>query len=234
MQSLTDQKQPEVVRRRFGRVAGRYDLLNRVMSLGRDQAWRKEAVKELAPRPGERILDVGAGTGDISLRIANTCPDTQLFACDLTPEMIAIARRRAGAEWVQWVIADAQNLPFAPGAFDGVISGFFLRNVPDPDRALREQARVLAARGRVVVLDTTPPRPGLFAPLASFYIRQVIPLLGRLLAHNPSDYSYLQRSTVSFLSAEALAEKLQKAGFEAAGFVVRMFGTVAILKALRL
>ncbi len=233
MQSLSDQKQPEVVRRRFGRVAERYDLLNRVMSLGQDQSWRKEAVRQLSPRPGERVLDVGTGTGDIALRIAIDCPEARLVACDLTPEMIAIARQREGAERVRWVIADAQNLPFATGAFDGVISGFFLRNVPDPDLVLLEQERVLEAAGRVVVLDTTPPRPGLLSPLTAFYLRRIIPLLGRLLTRNPDDYQYLQRSTVGFLSAEELSERMQAAGFSTVHFVCRMLGTVAILIAKR-
>ncbi len=90
-----------------------------------------------------------------------------------------------------------------------------------------------ADSGRAVALDTTPPRPGLFAPLAKLYLRYGIPLLGRLLARNPSDYQYLQHSTVTFLSAEALAEKLERAGFEAVEFATRMFGTVAILKGKR-
>ncbi len=233
MQSMSAQKQPEVVRRRFGRVAGRYDLLNRVMSLGQDESWRKEAIRMLAPDAGERILDVGTGTGDISIRIANDYRGIRVVGCDLTPEMILIAKRRAGADKVAWVIADAQRLPFAPQAFDGAISGFFLRNVPEPDLVLREQGRVVRDAGQVVVLDTTPPRPGPFAPLAGFYLRHVIPLLGRLLAHNPSDYNYLQQSTVSFLSAEGIAERLEKAGFGAVEFAVRMFGTVAVLKAKR-
>ncbi len=187
----------------------------------------------LASQPGERVLDVGAGTGDVSMRIAIDSPETRLVACDLTPEMVAIARRRTGSLKIQWVIADAQKLPFAAGVFDGVISGFFLRNVPDPDLALREQGRVLAEIGRVVVLDTTPPRPGPFAPLVKFYLQHGIPLLGRILARNPSDYNYLQRSTVGFLSAEALRERLHEAGFSAVQFSIRMFGTVAILHAMR-
>lgn len=233
MESSGAQKQPPVMQKRFRRVARRYDLLNRVMSLGRDESWRKEAVCALAVRPAQAVLDVGTGTGDLILRIAKERPDSFLVACDLTPEMIALARRRPEAARVNWVIADAQQLPFAAGSFGRVVSGFLLRNTPDPGRAIQEQARVLAKEGRIAVLDTTPPRPGPFRWPAVFYLRCVVPLLGGLLAGNRADYRYLQQSTETFLSAEEIGALLRSASFSDVVIAWRMLGNVTILSGKR-
>ena len=126
------------------------------------------------------------------------------------------------------MIADAQRLPFPPGTFDATVSGFLMRNVPDVDVALGEQRRVLKAGGRVVSLDTTPPRRNLLLPFLEFHLHYVVPLLGRIVAGDPEAYTYLPDSTEQFLTAEKLAERMTAAGFRAVGFVRRMFGTVAI------
>jgi demethylmenaquinone methyltransferase/2-methoxy-6-polyprenyl-1,4-benzoquinol methylase len=143
--------------------------------------------------------------------------------------MLAIARRRRGAERVRWVLDDALHLPFATGAFDAAVSGFLLRNVTDVDAALMEQRRVLRpGAGRLLCLDTTPPRPSPLRPLLEFHLNRVIPALGRWIAGDAEAYNYLPGSTRRFISAEDLAERMRRAGFAHVGFVRRMFGTVAI------
>lgn len=216
------------VRRMFGRIAGRYDLLNRLMTFGRDRAWRDEAIRHLQVSPGQRILDAGSGTGDLALQILEKHPAARVIAADLTPEMVAVGKKRPGGERALWVIADAQNLPFPPAVFDRVISGYLLRNVPDVDAALAEQYRVLTAPGRMVSLDTTPPQRNILLPFIRFYLKHIIPLLGKLVAGDSEAYTYLPETTAQFLSAEALADRMEKAGFQVEGFARRMFGSMAI------
>lgn len=216
------------VRRMFARIASRYDLLNRLMTFGRDRAWRTEAIRHLAPRQGERILDLGSGTGDLALQITTEHPSVQCIAADLTLEMMEVGRRRPGGERIAWVVADAQHLPFAPGVFDGVISGYLLRNVPDVDVCLAEQFRVSTPAGRIVSLDTTPPQKNLLLPFIRIHLKYIIPLLGKLVAGDAEAYTYLPETTARFLTAEALAERFRQAGYEVEGFVRRMAGTMAI------
>jgi demethylmenaquinone methyltransferase / 2-methoxy-6-polyprenyl-1,4-benzoquinol methylase len=212
----------------FARIAGRYDLLNRLMTLGQDVRWRRESVSRLRPPDLGRVLDIGAGTGDLAFEVRRQYPRVRAVAADFTAEMIAVGRRRAQAENVEWVVADSAHLPFADSSFAGVISGFLLRNLGDIDGALAEQQRVLQSDGRWVSLDTTPPPPGILSPLIRFHLHTVIPTLGRILAGDTEAYRYLPDSTERFTDAETLAGKLNQSGMAGVGFVRRMFGTVAI------
>ncbi len=218
----------------FARIAGRYDLLNRLMTLGQDRLWRREAVSRLVVEDGATFLDVGAGTGDFAMEILRVAPGAFVVAVDFTLEMMQVGRRRRGSERVHWVQADALKLPFASGVFDGAVSGFLLRNVEDLDGSLAEQRRVLRnpegenPRGRIVSLETTPPRGGVLRPLLQLHLHYVIPLLGRLVARDEDAYRYLPDSTQDFLTAEVLESHLTAAGFQSTGFSRRMLGTVAI------
>jgi demethylmenaquinone methyltransferase/2-methoxy-6-polyprenyl-1,4-benzoquinol methylase len=228
MTDLSGSEHKGYVRRMFGRIAGRYDLMNRLMTLGQDVHWRKEAIRRLEIPQGAVVLDAGAGTGDIAFQIRSKRPDVRVVASDLTPEMMQVGRQRAGAEGILWVAADAEHLPFAHEHFDGVISGFLLRNVADLEQALSEQGRVLKPGGRMAALDTTPPQRNLLQPFLRFHLQVVIPLLGRIVAGDAEAYRYLPDSTESFLEAGRLAERIRQAGFAGVGFVRRMLGTVAI------
>ncbi len=228
MSHLKGQARARYVRAMFARIAGRYDLLNGLMTLGQDTNWRRQAVRRLAPAPGARVLDLGTGTGDLAFEVRRQAPGARVVAADFTPEMMALGRERPAGDQVDWLVADALNLPFARDTFGGVISGFLMRNVIDVDRALAEQWRTLRPGGTLVCLDTTPPRPGPLRPLLTFHLHRVVPLLGRLVAGDAEAYNYLPDSTEGFLAAEALADRMAHAGFEAVGFVRRMLGTVAI------
>jgi demethylmenaquinone methyltransferase/2-methoxy-6-polyprenyl-1,4-benzoquinol methylase len=228
MTHLTGSQRSSYVSAMFGRIARRYDVLNRLMTAGQDAAWRRSLIRRVAPRPGERLLDLGAGTGDLAFEILRQCPQARVVAADFTPEMLAVGRRRARGDRVDWVVADAHHLPFPPGTFDALVSGFLLRNVGDLDAALREQARLLRPAGRLACLDTTPPKPGLLRPLLRFHLRVVIPLLGRCIAGDAEAYNYLPASTEAFQTAEALARRMAEAGFRSVHFVRRMLGTIAL------
>jgi len=216
----------------FGRIARRYNLLNSLISLGRDAAWRREAIQRLTdgktPPAPALYLDAGCGTGDLALELLARHPQAAIIASDLTPEMVAVARQRPGAENIVWVIADAQHLPFRSGRFAGIVSGYLLRNVADLDRTLREQNRLLQSGGRMVSLDTTHPARNLLLPFITFYYRRIIPLLGKLIAGDSQAYTYLPETSANFLDADTLAARIRAAGFSAVSFVRRMFGTQAI------
>ena len=228
MNAKNSEERIQLVRGMFARIAGRYDLLNRLMTFGRDRAWRKEAIRKLQVNPDQRILDAGSGTGDIALEIKLMEPTARVVAADLTIEMIRVGQARPGGTSVDWVVADAQHLPFSPVTFDSVISGYLLRNVPDVTVALAEQYRVTTDNARFVSLDTTPPQRDIFLPFIRFHLKVIIPLLGRLIAGDSAAYTYLPETTTRFLSAEALAQKIGEAGFQMEGFVRRMFGSMAI------
>jgi demethylmenaquinone methyltransferase/2-methoxy-6-polyprenyl-1,4-benzoquinol methylase len=228
MSHLTGKERSRHVERMFSRIAPRYDLLNRLMTLGQDMRWRREAIRRLQVQADTVVLDLGAGTGDIAFEIARNYPDTFVVACDFTLDMIRVGKERPGGDSVVWVIADAQQLPFAKVSVSGVISGFLLRNVPDIDGTLGEHVRVLKAGGRAVSLDTTPPRRNLLKPLIEFHLHYVIPFLGKMIAGDAAAYTYLPDSTEGFLTAEILAERFRKVGMVDVGFVRRMLGTIGI------
>jgi demethylmenaquinone methyltransferase/2-methoxy-6-polyprenyl-1,4-benzoquinol methylase len=226
MTDLTAEARARSVRQMFARIAPRYDLVNRLMTFGQDRRWRREAIRRLLLPPQPRVLDIGSGTGDLAFEALRQAPGAFVVAADFTPPMMAVGRQRGRR--VQWVVADASRLPFASARFDGIVSGFLLRNVVDLDRVLGEQARVARPGRRLVSLDTTPPRASLLRPLLEFHLRAVIPRLGRWVSGDAEAYNYLPASTERFLSAEDLAERLSAAGFDSVSFVRRMLGTVAI------
>ena len=235
--SLTGSERAQAVQAMFARIAHRYDLMNRLMTAGQDLVWRREVIRRAALPASGRILDLGAGTGDLAFEALRQHPDCRPLAADLTLEMMRVGRRRVdfsrpgrkfGGESVSWCAADALRLPFPEASFDAVVSGFLLRNVADVRQALAEQARVLRPTGWLIALDTTRPRPSLLFPLVQLHLRLVSPLLGRLVAGQPEAYHYLPDTTQAFLSAEQLAARMDEAGLVEVGFLVKMFGTVAI------
>jgi demethylmenaquinone methyltransferase / 2-methoxy-6-polyprenyl-1,4-benzoquinol methylase len=228
MSWLNGDEKAHYVRRMFGRIAPRYDLLNRIMTLGQDIRWRKEAVNRLEIDEKAVLLDVGTGTGDIAREISKRCASAQIVACDFTPEMVIIGKSKSASMPIDWVIADAMNLPFQKDSFSGVISGFLLRNVPGVSRAIAEQYRVLKVGGKMVALDTTPPKASFLRPLVEFHLHYIIPLLGRLIAGDAEAYVYLPDSTENFLSAEVLAGRMAETGYKKVAFVRRMLDTMAI------
>jgi demethylmenaquinone methyltransferase/2-methoxy-6-polyprenyl-1,4-benzoquinol methylase len=213
----------------FARIARRYDLLNRLMTFGQDQSWRRRTVRGMCLQNPQRLLDVGAGTGHLTEAAANRHPQAHLVACDFSPAMLAIGKTRLKDRSIAWVLADAQFLPFKDGSFDGVLSGFLLRNAEDVQKTLDEQQRVTAKSGTVACLETTPPPESSLAPLLRFHLQRVIPLLGRLFAGDAPAYRYLSRSTQRFMDAHTLAERVGWAGYKQVTFQLAMFGTIVIV-----
>ncbi|MBN1231141.1 MAG: ubiquinone/menaquinone biosynthesis methyltransferase [Anaerolineales bacterium] len=216
------------VQEMFSRIASRYDLINRVMTFGYDLRWRTQTLQKLEIGENHRILDIGTGTGDLAFEIKEKFPDTEVVAADLTLAMVLVAKQRQKAIGIHWMIADAQHLPFKNQEFDRVVSGYLFRNVADLDKTLQEQVRVLSSEGRMVSLDTTPPPRNLLTPLIQFYLKKIIPFIGGMISGDKEAYSYLPDSTVHYLPADELANRIQQNGFTGVGFQIWMFGTMAI------
>lgn len=228
MTHLKGEQRAAYVQEMFGRIARRYDLLNRLMTLGQDVRWRRELIRKMAITPGSVVLDLGAGTGDLALEIKQRHPEAFVVASDFTFEMLAVGKQRPGADQIDWVLADAMHLPFASECADVVVSGFLLRNVPEVGQTLWEKYRALKSGGRIGSIDTTPPRDNWLKPFLQFHLHKVIPFLGKLIAGDAEAYTYLPDSTEQFLSAERLAMGFLDIGFMAVGYQRRMFGTIGI------
>lgn len=214
----------------FDRIARRYDRLNRILSFGTDIGWRRRAVARAAIGPGLVVLDVGAGTGDLSLAAA--ARGARVLALDLSPGMLAVlahrADRAAGRRRIAPLVASAESLPLPDRSVDRIISGFTVRNVGDLPRALAEFRRVLRPGGRTVILELSHPPGAAFARLYSFYFDHVAPAVAVLLGGDRDAYRYLPRSVRAFPDAERLAALLRGAGFERVSFERLTFGIAAL------
>jgi demethylmenaquinone methyltransferase/2-methoxy-6-polyprenyl-1,4-benzoquinol methylase len=216
------------IRNMFDRISARYDLMNRLISFGRDRSWRRLVVSLAMVPKGGHLLDVGSGTGEIALEAHHREPAMRITAVDLSREMMGVGRKRPGGRRVKWCQADALSLPFSDGIFDAVTSGYLLRNVLDVSLALREQLRVVKPGHNVVCLDTSPPPRHYMRPFVLFYLKWVIPALGALVAGNWAAYQYLPKSTQAFLEPDGLAAVMKDVGFAEVTYRTFMFGTMAV------
>lgn len=217
----------------FTHLAGRYDQMNRLMSLGRDRAWRRRAIQLAAVPPGGRLLDVATGTGDLSLISLEHDPSIHAAAVDFTSAMLQVGRskeygRTGPARRIGWTGGDALRLPYPDGVFDAVVSGFMMRNVTDVATALTEQRRVVRPGGRVVCLELTYPATPLWRAVYRFVFGRVLPPINGLLSGQPSAYRYLPASLDSFMTADELQAVIESVGLRGVGYQTMMLGTVAI------
>jgi demethylmenaquinone methyltransferase / 2-methoxy-6-polyprenyl-1,4-benzoquinol methylase len=201
----------------FDGIAKRYDLLNRVISLGIDQSWRKKTIAALRLAPKARVLDLATGTADLAILAARAESSATVVGLDPSSRMLEVGRQkvaRAGLnDRVELVIGDAERLPFEDRSFDGICMAFGIRNVPDRDRALREMARVIRPGGTIAILELSEPRAGLLGPLARFHIHTVVPYVGALLSGS-REYRYLQQSIASFPPPAEFTRRMAEAGLE--------------------
>ena len=214
------------VRAMFDRIAGVYDLINTVMTAGLHHQWRSRAADLANVGPGDRVLDVATGTGDLAVELGRRVgPEGEVVGSDFSEEMLTLARRKAPGLRFEW--GNALDLPYEDARFDAATVGFGARNFSDLDRGLAEMARVVRPGGRVVVLEiTTPQRP----PLSTFFqvwFDRIVPLMGRLTGESVA-YSYLPSSVRRFPAPEGLAAAMARAGLSDIRWILTAGGIIAI------
>jgi demethylmenaquinone methyltransferase/2-methoxy-6-polyprenyl-1,4-benzoquinol methylase len=241
----------------FGRIARHYDLMNHLMTFGRDRAWRRYTVAQLAfgapsGREGQgshrrmgqsrdweerrwgdgtsRILDVASGTGDLALEALRQVPQGWVVGVDFVPQMLDLARSKSRSVAGQLSLAagDALRLPFEDGTFDGVVTGFALRNVTDIGAAFGEMARVTRPGGRMACLEISRPRLPVFRQVFHWYFYRLVPLVGGWISGQRAAYTYLPHSLTGFASPEEIAELMRSHGWRGVHYRRLMLGTVAV------
>ena len=209
----------------FSQIAQRYELMNQIMTFGQVDRLRRLAIKQLDVQPGIRILDHGAGGGQIARQLLRLHPDCAVFPSDFNADMIKADGCQKSMPFCQ---SDARKLPYPDASFDRVICGFLLRNVRDYPNALEEILRVLKPGGKFVSLDTTPPSSSLLRPFIWLYMRGIIPIIGAILTGRISAYKYLVRSSEGFTPAKELELEFSKAGYMNTGYRKLMLGALAL------
>jgi demethylmenaquinone methyltransferase/2-methoxy-6-polyprenyl-1,4-benzoquinol methylase len=210
MDRATLDKDPSDVARMFDGVAARYDLTNDVLSLGQDRLWRKATIAALGCTPGDRVLDIAAGTGTSSEPLADAGVD--VVPADFSLGMLRVGRRRRPD--LPFTAADATHLPFAEGSFDAVTMSFGLRNVSDPAAALTEFRRVTRPGGRLVVCEFSRPVNRAFRAVYLGYLMAALPAVARRVSSSPDSYVYLAESIQAWPSQQDLARTVQHAGWK--------------------
>jgi demethylmenaquinone methyltransferase/2-methoxy-6-polyprenyl-1,4-benzoquinol methylase len=210
----------------FDRISPSYDRMNLLMSMGRDGRWRRLGVRAAGVRPGDAALDVCCGTGDFAVELRRAVgPSGGVVGLDFSPQMLEMARRKSSA--VEWLQGDALALPYADGEFAAACVGFGVRNLSDHRRGFAEMARVVRPGGRVVCLEmSTPPAP--IRPFSQLWTDRGVPVLGRIVAHDPDAYRYLPESVHRFPPARELAAIMREAGLVDVGYRRLMMGVVAL------
>ena len=201
----------------FDRIAPTYDKLNHMLSLGIDRRWRRIAVDALGKHKPQQILDIATGTGDFALLLADRIQPQHIIGADISEGMMAVGRKKVAKEGLQDTISfqyeDCMKLSFPDGSFDAVTSAYGVRNFQDLERGLREMLRVLRPGGHLLIVELTPPPRFPMKQLFWVYAHVVMPLLGRLISHDDSAYTYLPASMEAFPQAEQMEGILKRVGF---------------------
>jgi len=217
----------------FDAIAGRYDAVNRIVSLGIDQSWRRATVDALELPERGAALDVATGTCDLAMMIARRCPGATVVGVDPSKEMLRIGEEKLAkaslADRVTLQAGVGEELPFEDRRFDGVTIAFGIRNCVDRPRALREMARVTRDGGRIAILELSEPR-GLLGPLARFHIHTVVPALGAALS-GKREYRYLERSIAAFPQPDVFAETMRASGLDVLAVRPLTFGVSCLFVA---
>ena len=220
------------VQRMFTAIAPRYDFLNRLLSVGQDRSWRKRAINRLALEPGERILDIATGTGDMALEIASRNLSVQISGIDFSRRMLDLGRKKIKENGydhdVSFQIGSAECLPFADDSFHGAVCAFGIRNFADVKLGLREFHRILKPGGRAVILEFSKPTNRVLKSVYNWYFDLVLPKVGSLISGHNDAYSYLPESVADFPDQAEFVSWIKEAGFQKVSFKELTFGIVSI------
>lgn len=237
-QNLEELMEENKVKDIFSSIAGRYDLLNEILSFRRDRYWRRLAVMALLDSGGKRYLDMATGTADIALKIASQSKNgVEITGVDLTFEMLTLGKKkviRAGAaDSIRLAAADAHTLPFADNIFDGAIVAFGVRNFTNLAAGLTEMGRVIRQGGKLVILEFSHPTDPVIKEIYRLYSRHILPIIGGLISGDRRAYTYLPESVRTFPDKDRLKEIIEGAGFRDVSHRSLTFGVVAIHSAFK-
>jgi demethylmenaquinone methyltransferase / 2-methoxy-6-polyprenyl-1,4-benzoquinol methylase len=214
----------------FDGIAARYDLVNRIISLGLDQSWRVRTVDSLGlgqATGGVEVLDLATGTGDLALLLSERLPGASIVGVDPSAKMLEVGQRKVDASEaksrIRLLQGNAEELPFETGTFHGTTIAFGIRNVADRELGLREMARVTRRDGRIAILELSEPRQGILGPLARFHVHTMVPWVGSLLS-GAKEYRYLQKSIEAFPSAEEFRAMMEANDLEVLEVASLFFG----------
>lgn len=231
-QTVPEAEKAGMVHGVFTRVASKYDIMNDLMSGGVHRLWKDAMMDWLAPRAGQRLLDVAGGTGDVSFRFLKRAPTAHAVVCDMTESMLVAGRQRAEADsmasQLDWVVGDAMALPFESNTFDVYTISFGIRNVTRVQDALAEAYRVLKPGGRLMVLEFSHIPNELMQKAYDIYSFNVIPLMGQIVANDRDSYQYLVESIRKFPTQDRFAEMISTAGFEQVKYRNLTMGVAAL------
>lgn len=216
LEEVMDTEHVGMVREIFSTITGRYDFLNHLLSLRRDIAWRRYAVREMRFFHTYRLLDVATGTADLAIDATCRHPRIQVTGVDFVREMMDLGRakirKRRLSDRIRLLMGDALDLPFPDSSFDVAAIAFGIRNIPNKMRALREMVRAVVPGGQVMVLEMTVPPHPLFRRVYRAYLTRMLPTVARAFSANPAAYDYLADSIASFPTQEDFAELMEEAG----------------------
>jgi demethylmenaquinone methyltransferase/2-methoxy-6-polyprenyl-1,4-benzoquinol methylase len=236
---MTDvSKSPQRIAGMFDAIAGRYDLLNHLLSAGIDRRWRRRAIRSLGLTGRERVLDLCTGTGDLAIAAVRARPSAaRVVGVDFSGAMLRVGERKLRTERLDARIAmvqgDATRVPLGSASVDAVTIGFGIRNVEQMDVACAELYRVLKPGGRLAILEFAVPTLPLFGAFYGWYVNRVLPRIGRALSHNDSAYAYLPASISAFASPDEFVKILRQAGFGSISPIRLMLGSVILYTARR-
>ncbi len=231
-QTVPEAEKAGMVHGVFTRVASKYDIMNDLMSGGLHRLWKDAMMDWLAPRPGQRLLDVAGGTGDVAFRFLKRAPGATAVVLDMTESMLTQGRKRADAESMadrlNWVVGDAMDLPFPDNSFDTYTISFGIRNVTRIADALNEAFRVLKPGGRLMVLEFSQIPNDLLQKAYDLYSFNVIPVMGQVVAGDRESYQYLVESIRKFPNQDAFATMIRQAGFDQVSYRNLTMGVAAL------
>ena len=227
------QGKEEYIQNIFTVIAKRYDLMNSLLSFNQDRYWRKTAVGACRIKPGQSVLDIGCGTGKLSLELAKSLtPAGLITGVDICSSMLEVARKNLDktpyGSHVKLIQENALNLSFADEIFDVVISGFLLRNTADHQKALREMIRVLKPGGRIVTLELSMPNKAPFSSIYSFYFNYLLPWIGRAGTGTKSPYRYLPASVRVYPGPDSICQMLKSEGLRNVNYTTLSWGIAVI------
>ena len=208
----------EQVAEMFNNIAGKYDFLNHLLSMGIDKGWRKKAIKSISIIAPKKILDVATGTGDLAIAAAKKIPESKIVGVDIAAQMLAVGEEKINekklGERIVMRLGDSEQLPFEDAAFDAVLCAFGVRNFQNLENGLRDMCRVTRAGGRIAILEFSKPKTFPVKQLFTFYFRYVMPMLGKLVSKHQTAYTYLPDSVNAFPEGADFCAIMERSGFQ--------------------